>query len=122
MIFNLIKRAKELFFDNSKSGLKATDVQGAIDEVNNKLINVNSNLGTYKDIRLTSIKTNQYGYTDDISSLIKEQISDLKEIINTSILNWDSTYPPHLMTADGKYLAGASNTTYSVLHIRVFYR
>lgn len=38
MIFNLIKRAKELFFDNSKSGLEATDVQGAIDEVNNKLV------------------------------------------------------------------------------------
>ena len=44
MIFNLIKRAKELFFDNSKSGLEATDVQGAIDEVNNNLGDTNKNL------------------------------------------------------------------------------
>lgn len=35
MIFNIIKRAKELFYNNSKSGLKATNVQDAIDEVNN---------------------------------------------------------------------------------------
>lgn len=33
MIFNLIKRAKELFYNNSKSGLKATNVQDAIDEL-----------------------------------------------------------------------------------------
>ena len=38
MIWNLIRKAKELFFDNSESGLEATDVQGAIDEVNNKLV------------------------------------------------------------------------------------
>lgn len=38
MIFNLIKHAKDLLYDNSKSKLNATDVQGAIDEVNdNKL-------------------------------------------------------------------------------------
>lgn len=49
MILNLIKSAIHLFYDNSKSGLTATNVQGAIDEVqgnvNNKLI--------YKDISFT---------------------------------------------------------------------
>ena len=39
MIFDIIKQAKQLVFDNSKSGLKATNTQDAIDEVDNSLSN-----------------------------------------------------------------------------------
>lgn len=34
MIFDFIKHAKQLLFDNSKSGLVATNTQDAIDELN----------------------------------------------------------------------------------------
>lgn len=37
MIFNFLSKAKELFFNNGKSGLAANNVQDAIDEVSTKL-------------------------------------------------------------------------------------
>lgn len=37
MIFNLIKHAKQLLFDNSKSGLSANNTQDAIDELSGKV-------------------------------------------------------------------------------------
>ena len=35
MILDIVKHAKQLLYDNSKSKLNSTDVQGAIDELNN---------------------------------------------------------------------------------------
>lgn len=37
MIFNLISKAKELFYSNKNSNLNASNVQDAIDELNNNL-------------------------------------------------------------------------------------
>lgn len=49
MILNLIAQARELLFDNKNSGLSATDVQGAIDEINS---NLNIKTGTFSPYNL----------------------------------------------------------------------
>lgn len=48
MIFNLITKAKELFYNNSTSKLSAKNVQAAIDELKSKNDEVNTNLTTHK--------------------------------------------------------------------------
>ena len=56
MIFDIIKHAKQLLYDNSKSKLNSTDVQGAVDELNESL----SNYAPYNKGNLTSIVTSDY--------------------------------------------------------------
>lgn len=51
MIFNLINKAKHIFFNNSNSGLEANNVQDAIDELKSNLIKTKSVI----------IKTDMYG-------------------------------------------------------------
>lgn len=46
MIFNLVKHAKELLFDNSKSKLSATNTQDAIDELNSKVNTLDGEVDT----------------------------------------------------------------------------
>lgn len=48
MIWNLISKAKDLFYNNKTSGLSATDVQGAIDELDGVLDT--RNLKTYTNV------------------------------------------------------------------------
>ena len=44
MIFDIIKHAKQLIYDNSKSALKSNNVQGAIDEVKESVDTLNESL------------------------------------------------------------------------------
>lgn len=46
MIFNLITKAKDLFYNNKTSGLSATNVQDAIDEINNSLVKKSNQIKT----------------------------------------------------------------------------
>lgn len=39
--------AEDIIYDNENSGLEATDIQGAIDELNSKLGEILHNLGYY---------------------------------------------------------------------------
>lgn len=65
MIFDIIKQAKQLLFDNAKSGLKATNAQDAIDELskniisnhNNGRIGIQAYNGDYAGTRLQSSST-----------------------------------------------------------------
>lgn len=82
MILNLITKAKELFFNNKASGLSATNVQGAIDEVKAGLDTTNSNfnyqmaeqkVGTwyngktiYRRIFAFTIDSANYNYETDL--------------------------------------------------------
>lgn len=87
MIFDLIKHAKQMLFDNSTNGMSATNVQGAIDELNTDLSNHTAN------------KTNPHGVT-------KEQIG-LGNVNNTSDTDKHVKYAESANCAnflnDGKY-------------------
>lgn len=62
MILNLIAKAKDLFYNNASSGMSATNVQGAIDELNTDL----TTLIDWEDVTLAEATyasgTNTYGY------------------------------------------------------------
>lgn len=60
MIFNLITKAKDLFYNNSTSKLSAKNVQAAIDELKSKNDEVNTNLALKQDAS-TAINTRNIG-------------------------------------------------------------
>lgn len=57
-----IEQAKDISYDNTESGATATDVQGALDELNNGL--------TVKTYELTST-TNYYGNVDVPTNIVR---------------------------------------------------
>lgn len=65
MIFDIIKHAKQVLFDNSENGLNATNTQDAINELNNKLDN-------YEKITITP--------TDYIDQIVCIRKGDLVEL------------------------------------------
>lgn len=72
MIFNLIKQAKQMLFDNSVSGLGAKNVQDAIDEVNSNL----SALGNY-----TLLNGSSYLIGSSTSINLAQDISNFRYIV-----------------------------------------
>lgn len=104
MIFNLIKCAKDLLFSNANSNLEATDVQGAIDEVNraigakqgeitggastitsnnlvaNRALISNAN-GKVDESAVTST---ELGYLDGVTSKIQTQLNNKMSTSNPS--------------------------------------
>lgn len=58
MIFNLIQSAKQLLFNNSKSGLSANNVQDAIDEVKTEVNSVNNKVNSSSQYRSTIVGSN----------------------------------------------------------------
>lgn len=63
MIFNLIKHARELLFNNTKSGLEATNVQDAIDEISTNL--EKNNLGGATNLKTYNSTSNRFTIPDD---------------------------------------------------------
>lgn len=59
MIFNLITKAKGLFYDNNKSGLAATNAQEAIDELSDEKAQKNH---TSSDMEYGGATTEKYGH------------------------------------------------------------
>lgn len=92
MIFNLIKHAKQLLFNNSKSGLSATNTQDAIDELNSKVNTLDGELDTkvtnnftperavYVDangnlVASGTVTDTELGYLGGVTSNIQAQLS-----------------------------------------------
>ena len=59
----LLKKAKNMLFDNTESGLTATNVQDAIDEVNSNL--AKNNLGTFVNLLAYDSSSNLYTFPED---------------------------------------------------------
>lgn len=97
MIFNLIKRAKELFYNNSKSGLEATDVQGAIDEVNNKLTysTDEQEIGVWVDGKPIYRRVTNFGACNKDTLTVIDNLT-IKNLISISgyAKESDNTYKP----------------------------
>lgn len=62
MIFNLIQKAKDLAFNNTNSGMEATNVQEALDELNNKSCNL-SIMSLYVNQTLTTTSSTYSTYS-----------------------------------------------------------
>lgn len=86
MIFNLVKHAKQLLFDNSKSKLSATNTQDAIDELKGRIDAKVTNsftggraLFSNADGKIASSSTvtsTELGYLDGVTSNIQTQLND----------------------------------------------
>ena len=89
MIFNILNKAKEIFYSNKTSGLKATDVQDAIDELNSSfewkkltlpapVVNGNTrtynmDLSAYKEIEV-QIGITAYGVFNTYRGVISDKM------------------------------------------------
>ena len=82
---------------------------------------LNSKLNKYKDINIGAVTLNEHGYAD-ITTLVEAQISDLQEVINVNIINWSGVTAPYNVSAQGYYLSGDANASFSGVWLRVFYR
>ena len=102
---------------------ESVEIEGDIIEyaLKSELTNLQNWVGTYKDIAIGAVTMNQYGYLV-IEELIKAQIPEIREIINVNIINWNGTTPPYGVTAQGSYLFGGINASFTEMWLRVFYR
>lgn len=86
MIFNLIKCAKDLLFNNANSDIEATDVQGAIDEVKSIVdtkedaINLTKSRALVSDssgkVAVSAVTSAELGYLDGVTSKIQTQLNN----------------------------------------------
>ena len=97
-------------YSNAQSGLVATNVQSAIDELNS---NLSSNI-IYRIVTIDSINTNQYGYVE-ISSY-KPNV-DGYSILNANIYYWGAGLP-YNVTSNGDYLTGTPSSQITSLKIK----
>ena len=116
MIFNLPKKAKELFFDKSTSGLNSSDVQGAIDDVVRTIgytvTSKNYIRFPYDDFRV-NVSADGKTYTVDSDGVIT--INGKSTTADGFVLNNARTNPLKLKKGTYKLTGcanGASNTTY----------
>ena len=70
MIFNMstggASTADKVKYNNTESGLKSTDVQGAIDEVNSSLENLNNDLPKFETVLCSTPQWNNLGALEQV--------------------------------------------------------
>lgn len=132
MIFNLIKHAKQLLFDNSKSKLSATNTQDAIDELNSKVNTledeveetVKNNFTANRalvsngngDVAVSAVTTTELGYLDGVTGAIQTQlnnkatstsVSTLQNTVNGKVTNSFTASRALVSDANGKVAVSA---------------
>lgn len=133
MIFELFKRAKDLIFDKSKSGLNSTNVQDAIDETVSKVKKLDSdkqatvtgaastitsrNLTTWRalisdangKVGVSSVKSTELSYLSGAEDNIQTQINNIKTVIDK--IDMSTT----------KKVRYGANSQYDIASIRLYH-
>lgn len=133
MIFNMLRKAKDLFFNKSKSGLESDNVQDAIDETvskvkeldNKKQATITGGASTITSNNLTvsrvlvsnasgkvaasSVTSTELGYLSGVSSNVQTQINNVKTV--TDKIDMSTT----------KKVRYGANTQYDIASIRLYH-
>lgn len=123
MIFNIKDKAKDLYYSNSKSGLKATNSQEAIDEVSGKVDQIAGNQipQEYLEAAVDEYVSNNSGgfatkvNLEELDSRLSSEIVEIKEIIPyTNILNVEDSVAGYSYDSRiGRGIEKASNANYT---------
>lgn len=119
-LMGLLKKAKSIIFDNTGTGLTATNAQDAITEINAHLSDKQKTIKLVRSA-LIEITIPASGFVDLTG--YKPTILDGKTLLFTIIYNWSTSTKKVAfnVTANGQFLMGTGGDTITGLVLQYFY-